>query len=180
MNNDSPNFELSPAWVLHLTEAQPRLLGYLLKRVAQLDQAHEVLQEVNLVLCRNASDFEEGTDFMAWAFSIARFQILAFRKRQSRDRLTFPDDLAEELDSLDGELFTAGPEFARESALRDCISKLPPVQQSLVLQRYAESVSVKSLAAEMDKSANAISMILHRCRTQLMKCVELTLAAASE
>ncbi len=55
------------------------LLGFLLKRLGNIDQAHEVLQEVNIVICRQASEFEPASNFLAWAFTIARFQVMAFR-----------------------------------------------------------------------------------------------------
>ncbi|WP_345685374.1 sigma-70 family RNA polymerase sigma factor [Novipirellula caenicola] len=173
MQDDVPDkIELTTEWVLQLTEAQPRLFGFLLKRLGNSDQAHEVLQDVNLVLCRDAAKFQEGTDFMAWAFTIARFQVMAFRKRQSRDRLVFPSDLAASLDALDAEMFADDIRKRREAALQDCLVKLMPEQRKLIIQRYAESISVKAIAGDMDKTANAVSMMLHRVREKLIACVE--------
>ena len=162
--------------VLLLTEAQPRLFGFLLKRLARHDQAHDVLQEVNLVVCQRANEFEPGTDFMAWTFAIARFQIMAFRKRQSRDRLVFPQDIAAAIDSLDTQLFPHAAETDREDALRECVKSLTPQHRELLLRRYAEAISVKALAAEMGKTANAVSIILHRIREQLSQCIEFRLS----
>lgn len=173
MNNEQhTKFELDGEMVVLLTEAQPRLIGFLLKRLGSLDQAHEVLQEVNLVLCRRASEYEAGSNFMAWAFAIARFQILAFRKRQTRDMLVFPEDLANTLEVMDEQMFQPKIERARSAALRDCMGKLRQEHQNLLLQRYAESLSVKAIAADMGKSANAISLLLHRIREQLLGCIE--------
>ncbi|MFG0253569.1 MAG: sigma-70 family RNA polymerase sigma factor [Rhodopirellula sp. JB053] len=170
--NDNETLQLTTEWVLRLTEAQPRLLGFLLKRLGNPDQAHEVLQEVNLVICRDAEKFKQDSDFLAWAFAIARYQILAFRKRQSRDRLVFPADLAASLDRLDSEMFPTEVCDRREAALQDCLVQLPPQQRKLVVQRYAESLSVKSIAGELDKSANAVSIMLHRIREKLIACIE--------
>ncbi|MEO1526335.1 MAG: sigma-70 family RNA polymerase sigma factor [Planctomycetota bacterium] len=175
MSSDTP--ELTPAFVLLLTEAQPRLFGFLLKRLGDLDQTHEVLQEVNVVLCNKAGDFEEGTDFMAWAFSVARFQLLAFRKRAIRDRLVFPDDLVSKIDELDSSVFNSSTEQKLRSALGGCIQKLPSEHRDLVIRRYAESVSVAALGADLGKSANAISITLHRIRQQLLQCIERQLSA---
>jgi len=46
--------ELSDEFILELTQAQQRLFGYIYRRVANRDQAMEVLQQVNLVLCHKA------------------------------------------------------------------------------------------------------------------------------
>lgn len=167
----SEKLELSAHWVLQLTEAQPRLLGFLLKRTGSHDQAQEVLQETNLVLCRGADKFEDGTDFMAWAFATARYQLMAFRKRQARDRLVFPLDLSDSLASLDESMFPVEKDPSRMKALNDCVQSLAPEHRSLVLKRYAEATSVKAIAADMEKTANAVSLVLHRIRERLMRCV---------
>ena len=174
---NSGGSSLSPEFVLLLTDAQPRLFGYLLKRLGQVDQAHEVLQEVNVVLCGKASEFELGSDFMAWAFTVSRFQLLAFRKRVFRDRLVFSDDLAESLERVESTLSDTRQSY--EIALRGCVKKLSEADQQLIVRRYAESISVKAIAAELGKTANAISISLHRIRKQLMTCVELKLSESN-
>ena len=70
---------------------QPRLYGFILKRLADQDQARDVLQRTNLVICQKAEDYTPGTSFTAWTFTIARFQLMAWRKNQSRNRLVFSD-----------------------------------------------------------------------------------------
>jgi RNA polymerase sigma-70 factor (ECF subfamily) len=177
-HENQSKFELTQEIVMLLTDAQPRMLAFLLKRLGDRDQAHEVLQEVNMVICRRAAEFESGSNFMAWAFTIARFQVMAFRKRQSRDRLVFPDDLAAALDEIDSSLHSPERDAGRAAALQECLRLLSPAQRDLVVRRYAESVSVKALAGELDKTANAVSMLLHRTREQLMNCLEKRLGEA--
>ena len=50
--------ELSEEFILELTEVQQRLLCFLFKRLADREQAREVLQRSNLVLCGKADDYE--------------------------------------------------------------------------------------------------------------------------
>ncbi len=174
--NDSRNDRLPPQMVLSLTEAQPRLFGFLLKRLGSNEQAHEVLQEVNLTVCRKADEFQPGSDFMAWAFTIARFQVMAFRKRQDRDRLVFPEDLALALEKLDRQMFPPQEDATRATALEDCMNKLQPSHRDLLLRRYAEAHSVQAIAAEIGRTANAVSITLHRLREQLLHCVQANLS----
>ena len=61
--------ELSEEFILELTQSQQRLFGFLFKRLADREQAREVLQRTNLVLCRKADSFELGTNFKAWAMT---------------------------------------------------------------------------------------------------------------
>ena len=93
--------ELSDEFVLELTQAQQSLLSYIYRRVANRDQAQEVLQQTNLVLCRKADKFELGTNFNAWAVTMARYQILSHRRNVARDRLVFTDEVFAVVDDRD-------------------------------------------------------------------------------
>ena len=174
--NKPEQFQLPSELILELTQAQPRLFGFLLKRLGNRDQAQEVLQEVNVVLCRKANTFELGTNFMAWAFSVARTEVMIFRQNQQRDRLTFSPDLRDVLDQLDNELFPSEHENERQQAVTHCLGQLSPSYQTLLLQHYAEAQPVKDIASAMGRTANAVSMILHRVRGRLLRCIETKLA----
>src|SRR5689334_22833415 len=77
----------SETYIQRVIGAQPQLYAYILTLLADTEAADDVLQEANLVLCRKADEFSEGTNFDAWAFRIARMQCLAYWKVRSRDRL---------------------------------------------------------------------------------------------
>jgi len=81
--------DLSEEFILELTQVQQRLFGFLFKRLADREQAREVLQRTNLVLCRKAEQYQTGMNFKAWAMSVANFEVMAFRKTQVRERLFF-------------------------------------------------------------------------------------------
>ena len=112
---------LSDEYILELTQCQQRLYGYIFRRVANRDQAMEVLQQTNLVLCRKADDFEPGTNFNAWAATVAHYQILSYRKTLARDRLVFTEDVLAAID--EGE-----PDNERREGmlqhLRHCFAKM--------------------------------------------------------
>ena len=46
--------DLSEEFILELTQVQQRLFCFLFKRLADREQARDVLQRTNLVLCRKA------------------------------------------------------------------------------------------------------------------------------
>lgn len=160
-----------------LATMQPRLYGYLFKRLADRDQTLEVLQRVNLVICEKAADFSPGTNFTAWAFTIARFQLLAWRKAQARSRLVFTDSVDELLDGDAAE--EAKATDARLEALRKCLQKLRPQDLALIQQRYRDSLSIAAIAATLAKSADAIGMRLSRLRHRLSVCIESAVTTAA-
>ena len=85
--------ELSEEFILELTQVQQRLFGFLFKRLADREQAREVLQRTNLVLCRKADNYEPGSNFKAWAMTVANYEVMAYRKTQVRERLVFTDEV---------------------------------------------------------------------------------------
>lgn len=177
MEPSKKQYQLSGELVVGLTEVQPRLYSFLLKRLARGDQAQEVLQNVNLTICRKADEFEEGTDFVAWAFAIARFELMSFRQSMAREKLVFTDEVLRSIEQLDSDNANGVVRRRQQSALRSCMDQLTPKQKHLVNQRYAESESVLSISTEMGKTANAVSMSLHRIREKLLDCINRKLAS---
>jgi RNA polymerase sigma-70 factor (ECF subfamily) len=157
-------------FVLELTEAQPRLYGFVYKRLLDAEQARDVLQETNLVLWRRAAEFKPGTNFMAWAYRIAHFQILALRQKYARERLLFSDELLMKL--LDEEAEPSEVKLDRLNALQQCLAEAGEQPRVLIAKRYAEGVPVQEIARNLNKTANAVSRSLHRIREALMECIE--------
>lgn len=157
-----------------LTDAQRALHAFILSQVADLSAADDILQETNLVLWNKRDDFTPGSNFRAWAFRIARNQVLAYRKRQGRDRLLFSDTL---LDQIAGEADTRAAELGeRRRALAECSGKLSSHEREVLKLCYAESKSGREIAEATDRSPDAIYQLLHRLRESLLECIRRVLA----
>lgn len=149
------------------------LYAFVLSLTADADWADEVLQEVNVAILRKEDDFEPGSNFKAWACSIAYYQVLSSRKSHQRDRLIFDDKLLNTL-SQQGEQH-AEEQDARRLALRQCLPVLSESQASLLRRRYRGD-SVTSIAAGLGRSVGAISQTLYRARQALKDCIQGKLA----
>lgn len=151
---------------------QSRLYAYLCTLLANPGDARDVLQETNLVLWKKAGVFDFTRPFEPWALRFAHFQALAWRKRQSRDRLVFDDTtmdlLAAEFDGAHG----ADEELL---ALEKCLGKLPEKQRALIARRYQDAEPVNSIAASESKPPNVIAAFLYRARKALAECIHTTL-----
>ncbi len=161
--------ELSDEFVLELTQAQQRLLSYIYRRVANREQAQEVLQQTNLVLCRKANEFEPGTNFNAWAVTVAHYQILCHRANVTRERLVFSDEVFAVVDGRDEESLVH-EEYRR--ILRFCYGKISQVNQELMKLRYQEGLSFQQVADELNKKISAVKVQVHRIRLNLKKCAQ--------
>ena len=157
------------AFVELMTAHQGRLYAYILTLLGDPDQANDVLQEANMVLWRNAAEYRPGSNFGAWAFRIAHFQVMAHRQRQLRDRVVFDDEILALLDPAAKELDETFEQ--RERALTGCLEKLASVHRDLLHKRYAEGQSLQAIAEACRKTANGVAQALFRIRRSLIDCV---------
>jgi len=152
-----------------LTTNQSRVYAYILSLVFDPDQASDVLQQTNAILWEKAQEFEIGTNFIAWSFRIAYFQVLAHRKKMQRDRLIFDDELI-------GGLATVSMQHdetfeRRQRLMRKCLEELNDRQRDLIRRRYSVGANVAKIASDVGSSANAIKQALFRARRNLIECV---------
>jgi len=167
-NSDSPD-NSSSGFADLMADHQPRLLGYIRSLVADEHSTKDILQETNVTLLKKSRDFEVGTNFTAWSFRIAYFEVLTWRRRCGRDKLQFGDDLVESLAATVEE--TAPGYDDRLEALRRCIGELPDRQREVIQRRYLDNESVQGIADDLGFRANAASQLLFRARLNLLKCM---------
>lgn len=148
---------------------QTRLHAWILAATGDAAEARDILQEVNLVLWRKAEQFEPGTNFTAWAYRVAHFQVLTWRQKRGRDLLVFPGDVLEDMaGAADQAERTAD---SRLGALKYCLQKLPARQLEVIRRRYLQNESVQTMAPAVGLNANAVSQLLHRARQNLLDCM---------
>lgn len=162
-------------FVRQLTENQNRLYGYVYSLVGDHSRASDVVQETNLVLWRKIDEFQRDQPFLPWAFGIARFQVLAFLRDKSRDRLLLDAELAESLSPLAEQ--NASQLDAARSALRPCMQLLTESNRLIVEQKYLKGMSIAAVAESCDRSVGSVKVALLRIRRQLADCMQKRIAA---
>ena len=157
-------------FVLKTIRAQGRIRAYILSLVLDKERANDLLQQTNLVLLQKEADYKSGTNFDAWAYRIAYYEVLADRRDRHRDRLLFNDAALaliaaraeDELERYDD----------RTAALESCLQQLNSHQRELLRRRYRPGGGVEEVAKSLNKTPAAISAALYRIRQALLGCVE--------
>ena len=162
--------ELSEEFILELTGVQQRLFGFLFKRLADREQAREVLQRTNLVLCRKADNYEPGTNFKAWAMTVANYEVMAYRKTQVRERLVFTDEVDAMLGPDDDGRSSAQSD--RVAHLSHCLKGMSSKNRELLDWRYQGERTMEKIAEEIGSTIGAVKVKLHRLRRQLLGCIQ--------
>ena len=63
---------------------EARIYGYIRSLVVHRADAEDLLQETASVLWQKFHEFQPGSNFLAWAMSIARFQVRHFRRKEAQ------------------------------------------------------------------------------------------------
>ena len=121
-------------------------------------------------LWQKAADWDPDTEFLPWAFTVARFTILSHCRDRKRDRLVFDEDV---IQAMADEIEEAATAFDyRREALAKCIKKLDHRQRGLLHDHYTICQSLRDIAEASGRSLSAVKMTLLRIRQQLSACIE--------
>ena len=155
-----------------LTAHQGPVLAYIRSLMPGFTGASDILQLTNITLWKKKDVFEPGTNFKAWALTIARFQAMTHsRVLRQRHWVTLDDDVAE---MVAGDLeasVAAVREERRIEALRGCIDKLRDSDRELLMQRYWHKTRLQDFAVVSGRSLSGLKVQLHRLRAALKRCV---------
>lgn len=133
----------------------------------------DVLQQTNMVLWRKRQSFEQGTNFLAWAFSVARWEVRAHQKqRKRRSWLVFDDDLTRLISDAAKEEAEVLPMVELREALEKCMVKLKPQERDLITHRYFTDAPLKEYASRQSRPVTSLKTSLARIRASLRRCIE--------
>jgi RNA polymerase sigma-70 factor, ECF subfamily len=152
-----------------MTQHQRRLYGYIYTMLPYREAAEDVLQETSLTICEKFSQFQTGTDFVAWAFQVAYWEVRRAKQKYARSKLVFGEDALAAVAATAAEM---APEMdARHEALQHCLKKLHPRDREFVLLRYECAQGVEAAAKRVGRSLFAAYKALNRIRKLLLDCV---------
>jgi len=147
-----------------------RLRAFIRSLLPTWADVDEVMQETSLVAWRKFTRYERGTNFLAWVFTIARFEALDHLRRRGREQLVFSDvvaDLMAEEAAPEGETL----EHQRH-ALERCLAKLAGPQRELLLLSYQPGARLHEVAARAGRSVQGHYKSVQRLRARLLECIE--------
>ncbi len=160
-------------FVALLTRHSRRIYSFIRALVPNQADAEDLFQEVSTTLWEKYDTFRKGSDFRAWAFQIAHYKVLSFRRRGARLPQPFSDEM---VDKLAGERLLLDDALdARFRALADCYQRLRPEDRELIDLRYSEAETVASVAARTGRSVDFVYKALRRIHGELYRCIDETI-----
>ena len=173
MNSETKTPDNLQDYVKLLTDHQGNLRAFIVSLMPGSPDVADVLQETNAALWLKRGRFEQGTNFIAWAFKIARYEVMRQRDRTKRlGRIIFSAELIEVLADME---VPEKPDN-RLAVLDRCLEKLSDTQRKLLTERYTPGHSLEQYAIDTGRSAGSLRMALLRVREILKDCIEKTLS----
>lgn len=149
--------------------AEPKVYAYIRSQIPRRADAEDVLQETATTLWTKFDDFISGSNFLAWAYQVARFKVRYYYSRQAREHRLFSQAFvdriaikAEQMASNLGEL---------EPILIECMERLTTADRDVVQRCYGSTATVASVAEDLERPVNTIKSVLKRSRRILFECI---------
>ena len=157
-------------FLAHYVNIQQPLRAYLLAATGNLHEADDLNQVVWEVLWKKFDQYDETRPFKAWAFGVARLEVLKWRQKKARSREVLSEDTLERL--ADTSLKHAERFSERHAFLHDCLTELAALPREVLEWKYGEGRRSKEIGGLIDRSTEAVDMLLTRTRKALRECVE--------
>jgi RNA polymerase sigma-70 factor (ECF subfamily) len=131
----------------------------------------DLVQETLLAIHEKRSTYDSNVPFGPWLFAIARYKMIDFFRKNSREIMIDHWDTLEA--TLVSETFMA--EVGSADDLENLLKVLPPRQQELLRLLKIEGLSVKEVATKLNLSESAVKVGVHRALKTLKKNSEQSL-----
>ena len=139
--------------------------------------AEDLMQETYLVICEKWEIFRPGTNFLAWARQIARYEFLRTIEPARHPLVTVE---AQVLETALNRVDESSEEHAlRRAALARCMQKIQGTRGGRAVElRYKRGLSCRQVAEQLSVSLEALYKLLSRVRESLQKCTRQQLQSA--
>ena len=137
---------------------QRAVIGTVHRMLGNLDDAHDISQQVFVRVWKSAHRYEPTAKFTTWLFTITRNLVFNETRRRSRrvEENVVPPDQATQNSEL-------------EEALDKAIAALPEKQRLAVVLRRYEERPYEDLCEILGMSLPAVKSLLFRARAELRK-----------
>ena len=162
--------ENTEEFVRELTACQDDLFFFIRSLCGDPTSAADIRQDVNVILWRKRENFALGTNFKAWAFQTAKFEVKSFMRKSSKNPAICQDP--ELLDLFASELPEAIDQLPeRRFALAKCMESLTEKDTELLKHHYWTDLGLEKLAKATDRSTGTLKARLFQLRHSLRHCI---------
>lgn len=148
---------------------EPAVRAFIAVRLDDAFEAHDLAQEVFLLLWRKLGEVDAEQPLRPWLLGVAANLVRQYRRKGRATPVGGNDAVLELLNErVDGDQGLVGPAF---TALECCLAKLGEGARQLIEWRYAEGLEIREIRERAGGGHSAVTMKLHRLRVLLLECI---------
>jgi len=129
--------------------------------------AQDATQDIFIKIYSNLAKFSEKSKFSTWIYSITYNYCIDYLRRKKKEKNLFtgemdtPPDIVEDVE--DRELLEI-----ELSKLKIILEKIPVGDKAILMMKYQEEMSIKEIAAALEKTESAIKMKIKRAKAKAL------------
>lgn len=151
---------------------QRRVYGFAYQHLRDLDEAHDLTQEIFVKLFRNLARYDPERPFEPWFWKLAANTTINYRRK----RVPAPTDQSADQRASEG----AAPVPAHDPVLVDALAQLDPAYRLPILLHYYADLPLEQVAQSLNLTVPAIKSRLHRARALLRNALAESEEAGSQ
>lgn len=132
---------------------------YVLARVGHVEDAHDITAQVFLKAYQNAATYREDSPVLHWLIGIARHAIIDHYRRARTD---LPLELIQQLPHDAPPVEETVEHRLRLKRVTEALNSLSEDRREAITLRLFAGLKNQEIAGVMDKSADAVAMLVHR------------------
>jgi RNA polymerase sigma-70 factor (ECF subfamily) len=154
---------------------QSAIIGTVARMLNNVDDAHDIAQQVFLRVWKSAPRYEPTAKFTTWLFTITRNLVFnETRRRSRRKEVPIEPETDDDQPRQFANLSTPGPDEQAQQdelsqALDRAIAALPEKQRLAVVLRRHQELPYDQLCGILKMSLPAVKSLLFRARNELRK-----------
>ena len=156
------------AFGLLYDEYLPKIYRFVLLKTGHREEAEDLTHQVFLQAWKSLKSYnDQGYPFSSWLYRIARNLTVDYYRRF---RLNIPLEESRFFGAKDEIDLAVNFDLSKESTrLTVAIQKLKDIEQTVIIMRFIDELSIKETAGAIDKSEGAVKLIQHRAIQKLKK-----------
>ncbi len=162
----------SSAFGLLYDHYQPQIYRFVYVKVSRREEAEDLTHQVFTQAWQNIQNYKDfGFPFSSWLYRIARNEIIDFYR--GRRQNVAIDDVDPEFFAVQSEGPATVDQNLEIQRVLASLRTLKAEYQDVIIMRFIEELSLKEVAAALEKSEGAIKLIQHRALKELQKLTSL-------
>lgn len=158
-----------------LVSNQRNIQTFIAYLVPNRSDTEDILQETLSEMWHKFNTYEEGTNFVAWGITIARYKIMSHQRKYKKSKLSFDSVTLELLQAEADAKTNAGSLEGQIDILKSCVKKMSVKEKKYLTLRYEDRLTFQGISERFGISLQGAYKAISLIHARLLKCVRLNM-----